>query len=95
MTMHNGNGNGNGESSVHQPGSAGEHELQQLLVTRKRASAFYDNQVLDHVNARMREYLARQEMMFVGTADANGETDVSFRPGPPGFIKPLDEKTLV
>jgi predicted pyridoxine 5'-phosphate oxidase superfamily flavin-nucleotide-binding protein len=77
------------------PGSRGERWLQQCLGTSKRARAFYDNQVLDHVNAQMREYLARQEMMFVSTADSFGNCDCSFRAGPAGFVRPLDERTLV
>ena len=42
----------------------------------------------------MREFVARQEMLFIGTADAAGECDNSFRAGPPGFIQVLDERTV-
>ena len=76
------------------PGSRGEHELQEALGTVKRARAFYDNQVLDHVNKQMCEFLARQEMMFIATSDAAGNCDCSFRAGPPGFVKVLGERTL-
>ena len=77
------------------PGSAGEHELQERYDTFKRAAAFYDKQMLDHLNPLMREYIARQEMAFVATADEHGECDASFRAGPPGFIRVLDERTLL
>jgi hypothetical protein len=50
--------------------------------------------VLDHLNPRMREFVGRQEMAFVATADAHGECDCTFRAGPPGFIHVLDERTL-
>jgi len=76
------------------PGSDGEHKLQENLGTTKRARAFYNNQVLDHLNTQMCEYLARQEMVFVSTADAAGDCDCSFRAGPPGFVRVLDERTL-
>ena len=76
------------------PGSRGEHDLQQTLGTVKRARAFYSNQVLDHINAHMREYLARQEMMFVSTADAAGNCDCTFRAGPPGFVQVIDERNV-
>jgi predicted pyridoxine 5'-phosphate oxidase superfamily flavin-nucleotide-binding protein len=76
------------------PGSHGEHELQENLGTAKRARAFYNNQVLDHVNTQMCEYLARQEMVFVSTTDAAGNCDCSFRAGPPGFVTVMDERTL-
>ena len=77
------------------PGSSGEHALQERYATLKRAAAFYDKQMLDHLNPLMREYIAEQEMMFVATADANGEADASFRAGPPGFVRVLDDKTLM
>jgi predicted pyridoxine 5'-phosphate oxidase superfamily flavin-nucleotide-binding protein len=75
-------------------GSSGEHELQQEYGTGERASRFYAHQMLDHLNERMREFVGRQEMMFVSTADAGGRCDASFRAGPPGFIVVLDEQTL-
>ena len=56
--------------------------------------SFYDQQMLDHINPRMREFIARQEMVFVATADAHGECDCSFRAGLPGFVFILDDKTL-
>jgi uncharacterized protein len=77
------------------PGSNGEHRLQELFGTTLRARAFYEHQVLDHLNERMREFVGRMEMVFVATADAGGEADCSFRAGPPGFVGVLDEGTLV
>lgn len=76
------------------PGSAGEHALQRELGTAERADRFYADQVLDHLNDRMREFTAIQEMFFVSTADAHGECDNSFRAGPPGVLHVLDDKTL-
>lgn len=82
-------------SNGHRPGSAGEHTLQERYGTFKRAAAFYDKQMLDHVNPLMREYLARQEMVFISTSDAHGECDASFRAGPPGFVRVLDPYTVI
>ena len=79
----------------HLPGSHGEHVLQERYGTGQRARSFYRRQVLDRLNAGMREFIARQEMCFVATADAGGECDCSFRAGPPGFVQVLDERTLV
>src|SRR6516162_3606835 len=76
------------------PGSNGEHALQERYQTASRALAFYQHQVLDHVNADMRAFLARQEMVFVATADARGECDCSVRVGPPAFVRPLDDVTV-
>ena len=63
------------------PGSGGEHLLQQQDGSEDRANAFYDVQMLDHLNDRMIKLIEHQEMMFVGTADTNGECDSSFRVG--------------
>ena len=75
-------------------GSRGERDIQRRLHTEPMAARFYDSQVLDHLNGRMREFVARQEMLFMATADANGECDSTFRAGPPGFVQVLDERTL-
>lgn len=76
------------------PGSAGEHELQRTWGSSERAERFYADQVLDHLNARMREFAAAQEMFFVATADAHGACDSTFRAGPAGVLHVLDAKTL-
>ncbi len=76
------------------PGSNGEHTLQRVHGTEKRARAFYDHQMLDHLNDRMRTFIAEREMMFVSTADAAGHCDCTIRTGPPGFVHVIDERTL-
>jgi predicted pyridoxine 5'-phosphate oxidase superfamily flavin-nucleotide-binding protein len=81
-------------SSPDRPGSHGEHLLQTLFGTYDRAANFYDKQVLDHLNSRMRKFIDRQEMAFVATADAKGECDCTFRAGPPGFIKVIDDHMI-
>ncbi|MBA3743010.1 pyridoxamine 5'-phosphate oxidase family protein [Sporichthya sp.] len=82
-----------GESGL--PGSEGEHAVQEQWDAVDRARTFYDRQMLDHLNEAMREFIARQEMVFVATADSRGECDSSFRAGEPGFVVVLDEKTVV
>lgn len=42
----------------------------------------------------MREFIQRQSMVFLSTADARGQCDATFRAGPPGFIATLDDRTL-
>src|SRR4051794_32475501 len=77
------------------PGSQGEHVLQEKLGTAKRANAFYDNQVLDHLTPLMREFIERMTMAFIATSDAHGECDSSFRAGPAGFVRVIDERTVM
>ncbi|WND16011.1 pyridoxamine 5'-phosphate oxidase family protein [Streptomyces violaceus] len=64
------------------------------MGTTGRADRFYEEQVLDRLNPRMREFVARQEMFFLATADSHGECDSTFRAGPPGFLQVLDEGAL-
>jgi len=76
------------------PGSKGEHQAQEAFGTTRRALTFYNKQMLHYLNPLMREFIARQEMVFIATADAHGECDCSLRAGLPGFVHVLDEKTL-
>jgi predicted pyridoxine 5'-phosphate oxidase superfamily flavin-nucleotide-binding protein len=76
------------------PGSAGEHLLQCAYGTQENARRFYRDQVLDHLNPAMVEFVGRMELAFVGTADGRGECDTSLRAGPPGFLHVLDERRL-
>src|SRR2546428_2868048 len=76
-------------------GSCGEHDLQERYGNRKRADAFYKNQMLNYLNPQMRTFTARQEMLFLSTADGHGACDVSFRAGEAGFVHVLNEKFLV
>ncbi|MEU7697551.1 pyridoxamine 5'-phosphate oxidase family protein [Streptomyces sp. NPDC039028] len=64
------------------------------MGTTDRADRFYADQVLDRLNPRMREFVNRQEMFFLATADRHGACDNTFRAGPPGFLHVLDEATL-
>jgi len=50
--------------------------------------------MLDHLNPTMCEFLTNQEIVFIATSDANGECDCSFRNGPPGWVRVINEKTL-
>ncbi|NEE04287.1 pyridoxamine 5'-phosphate oxidase family protein [Phytoactinopolyspora halotolerans] len=76
------------------PGSTGEHQLQQTSGTRDRADRFYREQMADCLNEEMSEFVSRMEMVFVSTADSNGECDATFRAGPAGFVRVLDAKTI-
>ena len=43
----------------------------------------------------MRKFILKQEMVFIATADSKGECDCSFRAGKQGFVRVLNEKTLL
>ena len=76
------------------PGSAGEHALQEAHGTAERAAKFYDEQLVDHLTVTMTTFIGRMSMLFIASADAAGECDSSFRAGPAGFVRVLDDKRL-
>src|SRR3954452_22471686 len=73
---------------------SGERMLQDPRAVRERADQFYDRQVLDQLNPRMRELIAAQEWMFVATSDARGDCDNTLRSGPAVFVFVLDERLV-
>ncbi|GGB40976.1 hypothetical protein GCM10011409_18110 [Lentibacillus populi] len=73
----------------------GEHLLQEQFGTVKKAAAFYNNQMLDFLNHVMTDFISQQDMMFISTADSGGNCDSSFRAGTPGFVRVINEKTLM
>jgi uncharacterized protein len=74
--------------------TAGELSLQAQHGTQRRAASFYEKQMLDHLNPEMQEFIGRMEMAFIATAGASGDADCSFRAGPPGFVRVIDDTTL-
>ncbi|SRR6266851_69071 len=75
-------------------GGAGERILQERLGTAQRARQFYADQVTTQLTPVMREFIERMEMAFIATSDGSGECDCSFRAGPAGFIRVLDDRTI-
>lgn len=82
------------DTGVHRPGSVGEHALQCAYGSRERADRFYADQLRDRLLPAMIAFIRRMEMMFVASADAEGECDASLRAGPVGFIEVIDARTL-
>jgi predicted pyridoxine 5'-phosphate oxidase superfamily flavin-nucleotide-binding protein len=76
-------------------GSEGERILQKKVGSEKKASAFYDKQMLSYLNPYMREFILKQEMVFIATSDSEGKCDCSFRAGKQGFLRVLNKKTLL
>lgn len=50
---------------------------------------------LSALDKHCREFIALSPFLLIGSTNASGETDVSPRGDPPGFVEVLDEKTLV
>ncbi|MGA9599593.1 MAG: GYF domain-containing protein [Methylocystis sp.] len=77
------------------PGSEGEHKLQEKYDSKTRAINFYEKQMLNYLAPRMKEFIARQEFLFVATADRHGECDCTSKFGKPGFIRVLSDNYLM
>lgn len=73
----------------------GEHILQKQFGTIKRAQSFYDNQMLSYLNKHMIEFIKKQSMVFIATADSKGDCDSSLRVGEAGFVRILNNQTLL
>jgi predicted pyridoxine 5'-phosphate oxidase superfamily flavin-nucleotide-binding protein len=80
--------------TIHEPGSHGEHLIQERLGSAARARAFYHKQVLDYLNPRMQEFIGAQTLFFLASADGRGECDCTLRAGPAGFVRVLGERAL-
>ncbi len=48
----------------------------------------------DTVTAELASFIAEQDTVFLGTANAHGAPYIQHRGGPKGFIKVIDERTL-
>ena len=75
-------------------GTSGEQEIQAQQQSRSRAERFYRRQMRNSLSERMVELIGQQEMVFVATADADGNCDCSPRFGGAGFVLVLDDRTL-
>jgi PPOX class probable FMN-dependent enzyme len=52
------------------------------------------SKVIDRLDGHCRDFIARSPFVLVGTADQEGNCDVSPKGGDPGFVRVLDEHRL-
>lgn len=72
----------------------GSRELQDRFDTRRIADRIDDLLVKDTVDDRSAGFIARQDMFFLATADAQGRPTCSYKGGDPGFVRVVDERTV-
>lgn len=84
-----------GDSVVNHFGSEGERLLQQKYRSEEAAKAFYKNQMVNYLTVEMMNYIEKQEMLFISTADKKGNCDCSFRYGEAGFVKVIDKWNVI
>ena len=53
------------------------------------------DKVIDHIDKHCRALVERSPFMLIASSDASGNLDISPKGDPAGFVKVIDEKTLV
>lgn len=74
---------------------AGHRERQIQFDTRRFADRLNASLVHSRVLPSDRELTEAQDMFFLATVDANGHANCSCRGGAPGFVRVVDDATLV
>jgi len=70
-------------------------KLQDQFDTRRLADRLVEMLVRPVFNQEDREFIEGQRMFFLATTDADGFPDCSYKGGDPGFVRVVDERTLV
>jgi uncharacterized protein len=72
----------------------GQRQLQDQFDTRRLADVIESNNVHARFNPLDIAFIAAQDFFFLATADASGKPSCSFKAGPMGFVKIVDDSTL-
>jgi uncharacterized protein len=70
-------------------------ELQRQFDTVRLADRLEEVKYHTRITAEDRDFIERRDMFFLATADAEGRPNCSYKGGDPGFVRVLDEATLV
>lgn len=68
---------------------------QELRALHAPPSDLVKRKCVDRLDRHCRDFIALSPFLVLGTANAAGKADVSPRGDPPGFVKVLDERTLL
>jgi uncharacterized protein len=70
-------------------------QLQRKFDTQRLADRLEQRLFRDHLTADDRAFIEALDMFFLATADASGQPNCSYKGGDPGFVRVLDDSTLV
>jgi predicted pyridoxine 5'-phosphate oxidase superfamily flavin-nucleotide-binding protein len=73
----------------------GHRELQRQFDTERLADRLEQVTYHTRFTPEDREFIERRDMFFLATADDEGRPNCSYKGGDPGFVRVLDESTLV
>ncbi|MFA5982669.1 MAG: pyridoxamine 5'-phosphate oxidase family protein [Methylococcaceae bacterium] len=72
-----------------------QQKLQKALGTEKLAERVAEAIVVTELNEQHQNFIASRELFFLTTVDHRGYPTCSYKGGNPGFVKVLDNKTLL
>jgi len=73
---------------------AGNRQLQERFDSQRIADRLEQVTLHDRFTDNDRAFVERSAMFFLATADAEGQPDVSYKGGLPGFVRVVDDSTL-
>ncbi len=68
--------------------------LQDQFDTRRLADRLEEMIISDVIGEQDQSFIESREFFFLSTVDPDGQPTVSFKGGPMGFVKVVDEKTI-
>jgi predicted pyridoxine 5'-phosphate oxidase superfamily flavin-nucleotide-binding protein len=72
-----------------------QRRLQKEFDTERLADRIEQRLVREHMTVDDRAFIERMDMFFLATADAAGRPNCSYKGGDPGFVRVLDDRTLI
>ena len=71
-----------------------QRDLQDRFDTRRLADRLAES-TAETINDRFKAFIEKRDMFFIATSDEEGWPEVSYKGGDPGFVRVIDERTLV
>jgi len=72
-----------------------QRELQREHDTERLADRIESQLVRDRITPEDRAFIEARDMLFLASADAQGRPTCSYKGGDPGFVRVLDERTVL
>lgn len=72
-----------------------QRALQDVFDSRRIADRINDLLVADTIDEGAAAFIEARDMFFLASVDAQGQPTCSYKGGAPGFVRVLDERTLV
>ncbi|WP_409513986.1 pyridoxamine 5'-phosphate oxidase family protein [Variovorax sp. MHTC-1] len=71
-----------------------QRQLQDAFDTRRLADVIETHNLHDTFNPLDTAFIATKDFFFLATADSSGKPSCSFKAGPVGFVKVVNDRTL-